>query len=301
MNILGSIIFFSSRLQRKGADNTWVRYWCVLESFRLSCYISQRDLTLTLSIDLHGSRISYANGECHRPHSFKIFHPDSGQCLFLAAEDNSDLNKWFSEITKDGREMIPDDSMDSGPFMSVYELPKVSAVRKQSTSSGTPDVAPLAASKQPLYKGVLMKATHTGKWKKRCCQVEDGVLHVSRSFMDKVPIITLPLESCSLELLSVSSNVQYSCQFKLKPSKSDKTHTFATTNESDLYGWIGAIRKASCEQPISLDKRDDGKGNGNSVSTYTYMYVPTLTCDEVYVSVLCLHVECIFCVNVLRT
>jgi len=269
------VYFYSleCRIQRKGADNTWVRYWCILEPLCLSCYISQRDLILTLSIDLHGSRISYANGECHRPHSFKIFHPDTGQCLFLAAEDNTDLTKWFSEITKSGREMIRDDSMNSTPFVSVYELPvatsdKVSEVRKHSTSSGISDTASLATSheKQPFYKGVLMKATHTGKWKKRCCQVEDGVLHVSRSFMDKVPIITLPLESCSLELLSVASNVQYSCQFKLKPSKSDKTHTFATTNETDLYGWIGAIRKASCEQPAPLDKCDDS--NGNTVSTF---------------------------------
>ena len=244
----------------------------------MSCYISQRDLTLTLSIDLHGSRISYADAECLRPHSFKIFHPDSGQSLFLAAEDNNEFVRWFSEVTKKGREVISDDcSTNTGPFASFFELPmKVEhvTIEKQSISeddssvSETSSMASLVplSTDRPHHRGVLMKASHTGKWKKRCCLVDDGILHISRSFNDKVPIITLPLQSCSLELLSVSSNSQYSCQFKLKSYKSEKSHTFAALNEPEMYSWIGAIRKASCEKAIVSERSEDDNGHGNLVS-----------------------------------
>lgn len=60
------------RVQRKGADSMWVRYWCVFEDLIISCFISQRDLTLTLSIHLRGSRISEALMECKREHTFKV-------------------------------------------------------------------------------------------------------------------------------------------------------------------------------------------------------------------------------------
>ncbi len=60
------------RVQRRGADSMWVRYWCIFEELALSCFISQRDLTLTLSIHLRGSRIAEALMECKREHTFKV-------------------------------------------------------------------------------------------------------------------------------------------------------------------------------------------------------------------------------------
>lgn len=251
----------------------------------MSCYISQRDLTLTLSIDLQGARISYADGECLRPHSFKIFHPDSGQCLFLAAEDNGDLLKWFSDITKNSKEVISENSSTTnGPFVSYFEFctdTKSSVTVTQPLSeraAGFSNASHNAASGQldgkSQHKGVLMKASHTGKWKKRCCTVDDGVLHISRSYGDKVPIITLPLESCSLELLSHSSSTQFSCQFKLKPFKSEKTHTFAALTEAELYGWISALRRASFKKRIPSEIAEDSVSHKNMVShLFNFIFV----------------------------
>ena len=70
------------RVQRRGADSMWVRYWCILEGLAISCYISQRDLTLTLSIHLRGSRIAEAYLECKREHSFKVGVALMHGCVF---------------------------------------------------------------------------------------------------------------------------------------------------------------------------------------------------------------------------
>ncbi len=255
---------FNISVQRKGADNTWVRYWCVLKNFSLSCYIGEHDGTLTLSIDLHGSKISHADGECLRMNSLKVLHSDSGQCIYLAAEKSTDFVKWFSEITKNGREVLSDNSsLVSGPFVSVYELPSDEKCKYTSHTSKGESPSIKHSSAKLLHSGVLMKGSHTGKWKKRCCSVGENVLHISKSFSDKVPIITLPLESCSLELLSISSSNKYSCQFKLKPYKSDKTHTFACESESDLYVWIDAIRKASCAKLLGSNTVEEDSSYGN--------------------------------------
>ncbi len=75
------------RVQRKGADSMWVRYWCIYEDLAISCFISQRDLTLTLSIHLKGSRICEALLECKREHTFKVggalIASASSVCVYL--------------------------------------------------------------------------------------------------------------------------------------------------------------------------------------------------------------------------
>lgn len=270
-------------MQRKGADNTWVRYWCILENFQLSCCISQRDPTLALSIQLPGSRISYADAECGRPHSFKISHPESGQCLFLVAEDSEEFFKWFSDVTRGGRQLVSDDSSTNpSPTVSHYSIPmdvgdmKLSCrslLSEDDTSSisETSSMASFQSNYDRLqHSGILLKASHTGKWKQRHCVVKDGFLHIHRSSTDKVPIVSLSLHSCSLELISITQSCQYPCQFKLNPSKSGKCHTFAALTESDMYSWISALRKASCEKMPAFGKSGNEGASGNSVRSCSF-------------------------------
>lgn len=286
--LLDFVLYHIISVQRKGADNTWVRYWCALEHFQLSCYISQRDLTLTLSIQLQGSRVSYAETECFRPHSFKVLHPESGQCLFLAAEDNEEFFKWFSEVTRGGKQVVADES--SGTFISFYEIPTDSrdiqfAHRSilSEDDSGSISESSSTTSFQPncdglQHSGILLKASHTGKWKQRYCLVKDGCLHIYRSSAEKVPIISLSLNSCSLELISISQSCQYPCQFKLNPARSVKCHTFAALTESDMYGWISALRKASFDIS-TLGKSGDEGTPGNSVCSYVVKF-KVMVCSQ---------------------
>ena len=255
----------------------WVRYWCILENFRLSCYISQHDLTLTLSMQLQGSRISSCETECHRPYSFKMSHPESGQCLFVAAEDSANFVKWFSEVSKGGRQIVSDSDM-------FYEIPTdvsdmklaptriVSEDDNSSSFSGSSNtIASLQSNLDGVQQsGILMKASHTGKWKQRYCLVKDGFLYIQHSSSDAVPIVSLPLYSCSLELISIAQSCQFPCQFKLNPAKSGKCHTFAALTESDMYSWISALRKASCEKVESSKRSGDEGTAGNTVCSQIF-------------------------------
>ncbi len=253
----------SYRVQRKGADNVWVRYWCILEDFKISCYISQRDLTLTLSIQLPGSRVAEAEIECHRKHSFKVLHVESGQCLYFAAEDHEEFFRWFSEVTKFGEQIVSDDSTTVvGPFTTYYAIPKDCHVIHHNRLSvvsegGSSNVSESSVvnTEQPststFYRGELRKASHTGKWKKRYCVVQDGHLNIYHNSEEKSSITSISLSGCSLELVGAAQTSQYKYLFKLNPIESGKSHTFAAPSETELYAWVSALRDTICERSQS--------------------------------------------------
>lgn len=257
-------------VQRKGADNIWVRYWCILENFIVSCYISQRDLTLALSIQLLGSRIMDAGVECQRKHSFSILHTESGQHLYFAADNYEEFYQWFSEITRGGQHVLSDDSSDS-PFLSYYSIPKeiqvkrLSVVSEGDSSSNISESSTVASgsadqslSVGAFYRGDILKSSHTGKWKQRYCIVKNGFLNIFHYSSEKSPITSIPLYGCSLELISVSSSSQHKFQFKLNPATGDKSHTFAASSETEMYTWISALRDASLEVTSSVIEKSNG-------------------------------------------
>ena len=243
-----SFFVLTFSVQRKGADNVWVRYWCVLEDFNILCYISQRDLTLTLSIQLKGSRVTEAEIECQRMHSFKILHVESGQCLYFAADSHEDFFQWFSEITKKGHQVASDDLF--GPS---YAIPNDREVLKRLSvvsEGGSSNVSDSSSTSLPptamYYRGILMKSSHTGKWKQRYCVASDGCMNVYHSSADKVPITSIPLYGVSLELISTPRNTNNEYQFKLNPAGVGKYHTFSAPSETEMYAWVSALRDVSC-------------------------------------------------------
>ena len=244
----------------------------------MSCCSSQRDPTVALSIKLQGSRISHAEIECGRPHSFMILHPDSGQCLFLVAEDHEEFLKWFSEATKCGKHVVTDNSSEKSTSSSLfYAIPTdVSDMKlsyrnlvSEDDSSNISETSSTASFKtnfdQLQHGGFLLKASHSGKWKQRFCLVKDGFFHIQRSSTDKVPIVSLSLHSCSLELICVTQSSQYPCQFRLNPSKSGKCHILAALTEADMYCWLSALRKTTSEKMSTLGKGGDEGTSGNAV------------------------------------
>ena len=277
---------FPFSVQRKGADNVWVRYWCILERSSILCYISQRDLTLTLSIELLGSRVAEAELDCQRKHSFKVLHVESGQCLYFAADSHQEFYQWFSEITKKGRQMVSDDSF--GPFFAIpndQELLKRLSVVSEGGSSNYSDTSSTSvpqSSSSPsnavLYRGMLMKSSHTGKWKQRYCIVNDGSMSIFRSSADRLPITSIPLCGISLELVSTSRHSQNEYQFRLNPTGDGKCHTFSAPNETEMYAWVSALRDASSVPP-------EGGSNDNHMSALQvrmYIVMRTFVCVCVY-------------------
>lgn len=237
-----------------------------MENSYISCYISQRDLTLTLSIQLQGSKVAESEIECQRKHSFKILHVESGQCLFFAADSHEDFFRWFSEITKNGHHVISDDSSSAfGPFLSYYSIPKDSnelsfkrlSVVSEGGSSNVSDssgtIVPHSTGNSVFYRGQLLKASHTGKWKQRYCVVSDGFMSMFHSSLEKSPITSIPLQGISLELTTThDSKNEY--QFKINPSGAAKCYMFAAPNETEMYAWISALRDASCVAPVVQEK-----------------------------------------------
>ena len=261
------------RVQRKGADNVWVRYWCVLENFTIACYISQRDLTLALSIQLQGSRVAEAELECQRRHSFKVLHVESGQCLYFAADSHEDFFRWFSETTKYGHQVVSDESDTTfGPFVHFYFIPKeaggvpfkrLSVVSEGGSSNFSEgSTTKLSTASSVFYRGELLKASHTGKWKQRYCVVSGGSLGIFHSSTEGSPIISILLRGVSLELISTSPASKHEYQFKLNPSVDGKSHTFAAPSETEMYAWVSALRDASCA-PLAGDK-NSGASNTSS-------------------------------------
>lgn len=292
------------RVQRKGADGMWVRYWCVLEEKIISCYISRRDFTLALSIPLKGSRITESALECKREHSFKVWHIESGQCLFFAAENGNELQKWLSHVTHGAEHTIPDNvsvGSNSGPFVGFFYIPDDKQVADHSNSTSRLNAVSVGGEgigdqpaimvqspspKSVFYRGELKKQAHTGKWKNRYCIIRDGSLHIYHTSSEKSPITSISLRGCSLELISVPANSEHLYLFKLNPESSQKSHTFAAPNETEMYAWVSALRDSSIERPappelktqISLENGTGSGGSSNSspalsVSFYTYMYM----------------------------
>lgn len=257
-----------SRVQRKGADNVWVRYWCVLENFTIACCISQRDLTLALSIQLQGSRVAESDLECQRKHSFKVLHVESGQCLYFAADNQEDFFQWFSEITKYGHQVLSEDSDTFGSLRHFYFIPKDAdgvhfkrlSVVSEGGSSNFSEGSTNALSDATLvfYRGELLKASHTGKWKQRYCVVNGGFLNLFRSSKENSPIVSITLRGISLELISTSQSSKNEYQFKLNPSNDGKSHTFAAPSETEMYAWISALRDASCVPLSSTGEKNHG-------------------------------------------
>lgn len=265
-------------MQRKGADNVWVRYWCVQENFTIACYISQRDLTLALSIQLQGSRVAESELECQRKHSFKVLHVESGQCLYFAADNHEEFFRWFSEITRYGHQVICDDSDSTfGQSVHFYFIPKgaggvhfkrLSVVSEGGSSNfsegSTTALTKSSAATSIFYRGDLLKASHTGKWKQRYCVVNGGFLSVFRTSKENSPIIAIPLHGISLELISTLQSAQNEYQFKLNPSSDGKSHTFAAPCETEMYAWVSALRDASCIQVSALGEKNSGASNTSS-------------------------------------
>jgi len=265
------------RVQRRGADSVWVRYWCVLKDLTLSCYISQRDLALTLSIQLRGSRISEAAYECKRNHSFKVWHMESGQCLYFAADDNNEFLSWCKEVTKGAECFIPDDT--AGPLSVPYYSFAKDATCAPSGSHASPSRLSSQSSNLSLttppedgdnasvssgttgrsigstihHKGHLKKLSHSGKWKDRYCVIRDCSLCVYHTSSEKTPLTTLSLQGCSVQQLKVNLSEIHCYSFQVVAA-SGKIHTFAVPAEQEMFSWITSIRDCSHGKPESQDK-----------------------------------------------
>ena len=298
------------RVQRKGADSMWVRYWCVLLDLAFSCYISQQNLTLALSIQLRGSRISEAAYECRREYSFKVWHMESGQCLYFAADDNSEYLSWFNQVTKGAECFIPDDTAgpSSVPYYSFAKDAAVSGSQPSpgqlssqssnlslttapedgdnvSVSSGATGHSSASLGSSIHHKGDLKKLSHSGKWKDRYCIIRDYTLYVYHSPADKTPLSSPPLQSCSVQQLSGETH-NYTFQVL---TASGKTHTFAAPSDHEMFTWITAIRDCSYGKP-EQDK-DTPTQNGVSSDPGSRNHSPALPvslihCISVYITLL---------------
>ena len=278
------------RVQRKGADSMWVRYWCLLEEKLMSCYISRRDFTLALSIPLKGSRINEAALECKREHSFKVWHIESGQCLFFAAENANELKKWFDHVTQGAEHTIPDNisvGSSSAPFVGFFYIPDDKKMADHSNSASHLNELAVRVDDRPaitvqcpspssvFYRGALKKQAHTGKWKDRFCIIRTGSLCLFHNTSEKNPIASIALHGCSLELISVPPGSEHQYIFKLNPGAeggSSKSHTFAAPNETEMFAWVSALRDSSHEKAPAANRElktqvsaeQNGTGSGGS-------------------------------------
>lgn len=251
------------RVQRKGADSMWVRYWCVVEEGIIGCYISQQDHTLTLSIQLEGSRIAKASYECRREHTFKVWHVESGQCLYFAADSRNEFEKWLQEITK-GAELIVPEGAPSHFAVAFYyhhkdtasgDTPSPSqASSRLSNLSLTPspeDGGDISMSSGPTgesqsqystyQRGNLKKLSQSGKWKDRYCLVKDSTLYVYHSSSETSPMTAITLVGCSVELLNTTADETQEYSFQIV-SASGKVHTLATSSELELSAWVSKLQ-----------------------------------------------------------
>lgn len=214
--------------------------------------------------------------ECQRKHSFKVLHVESGQCLYFAADSHEEFFRWFSETTKYGHQVVSDESDTTfGPFVHFYFIPKEAGVSQfkrlsvvseggssnfsEGSASG---LAKASSTTSVFYRGELLKASHTGKWKQRYCIVSGGSLGVFHSSTETSPIISIPLRGVSLELISTSPASKHEYQFKLNPSVDGKSHTFAAPSETEMYAWVSALRDASCMPGVG----DKNSGASNTSS-----------------------------------
>lgn len=268
----------SLNVQRKGADNMWVRYWCVLEDLVISCYISKNDLTLTLSIQLRGSRVADAIHECRRDFSFKIWHLESGQCLFFAADDSIEYGSWFKEVTKGAEYVVPLDAGISNSPLSApfYHYTKDVSDSSPSQRSSRSSIASLpeidsaafdnAASSNSgsaiVQRGNLKKLSQN-KWKDRYCLIKDGMLHIYNTSTEKSLLSSVPLQGCRVELVNVPNEEVHCFTFRVAVS-SGKSHMFSASSEQEMYAWAITLQDSSHN---SLESKADAK-----VSTCTCRY-----------------------------
>ena len=244
------------KVQRKGADNMWVRYWCILEDLTVSCYISRSDLSLTLSIQLKGSRVAEAKFECRREFSFKVWHLESGQCLFFAADDAIEFNSWFKEITKGAEYIVPLDAGVSNSPLSApfYHFTKEEAYTSPSQRSSRSSNASLpendnvsidsetpSSSSSGIYRKGNLKKLSQNKWKDRYCRIKDSSLEVFATSSEKAPLTTIPLVGCRVELVSVPNEDVHLNIFRIFTT-SGKTHMFSAPSEQEMYHWALAIQ-----------------------------------------------------------
>ena len=259
------------RVQRKGAESMWVRYWCVVEDGIIGCYISQQDHTLTLSIQLEGSRIAKASYECRREHTFKVWHVESGQCLYFAADSRNEFEKWLKEITKGAELIIPEGAPSHFAVAFYYhhkdtasgDNPSPSqASSRSSNMSLTPspedgDVSlssgATGESQDSIYqRGDLKKLSQSGKWKDRYCLVKDSTLYVYHSSSEKTPVTAITLTGCSVELLNTTAEETQRYSFQIV-SASGKVHTLATTSELELSAWVSKLQDCCRSKHIRED------------------------------------------------
>ena len=290
-------------VHRQGANTNFIRYWCVFDGATINCYINQRDLTLTMSVSVLGSQIAKASSECARPHSFKVWHMETGQCIFFLAEDVIEFQKWFAQITTNAEKIESPPHQPGFPAKVVYfvlpdgegsalkaqmirtrsnslpaspaELGDNVSVGSSNTGQGSSDTAtPLSA----FYRGHLKKASHTGKWKDRYCVVKDGHLDVFHSPSEKSSIVSIELFGCSIELVNVPPQNAQRFVFKLKLESVEKVHTFAAPSETEMYAWVSALRDSSYEKPgldlrQSLTELSTGGSGCNSPALSVSKYV----------------------------
>lgn len=291
-------------VHRQGANTNFIRYWCVFDGAVINCYINQRDLTLTMSVSLPGSQIAHASSECARPHSFKVWHMETGQCIYFLADDVIEFQKWFTQITTNAEKIETPPQQPGFPGKAVYfvlpggegailkapmmrtrsnSLPVSPAdlgdnvsVGSSNTGQGSNDTAtPLSA----FYRGQLKKASHTGKWKDRYCVVKDGHLSVFHTPSEKSPIISIELFGCSIELVNIPPQNAQRFVFKLKLDSVEKMHTFAAPSETEMYAWVSALRDSSYEKP-GLDQHRSltelstgGSGNNSPALSVSILYL----------------------------
>lgn len=256
------------KVQRKGADNMWVRYWCILEDLVISCYISKSDLTLTLSIQLKGSRVAEAMHDCRHDFSFKIWHLESGQCLFFAADDSIEYGSWFKEVTKGAEYVVPLDagisnSPLSAPFYHYTKEASDSSPSQRSSRSSIAslpeiDIASLdnattsGSGGTILHKGNLKKLSQN-KWKDRYCVIKDAMLQIYSTSTEKSLLSSVPLPGCRVELVNVPNEEVHHFTFRVSVS-SGKSHMFSASSEQEMYTWAITLQDSS--QSISEPKED---------------------------------------------
>ncbi len=275
-------------VHRHLANTNFIRYWCVFDGTTINCFINQTDLTLTMSVILPGSQISEASAaESSRLHCFKVWHMETGQCIFFAADNEREFTQWFTVVTQNA-DQLPT-PQQAGAKVVFFVMPgsilKVKSFHVRQRSNSLP-ASPLdegpgrdtgstasintgqGSSDTPVstfYRGHLKKASnsHSGKWKERYCVVKDGQLSLYHNQGDKSAITSLDLAGCSIELVSVPRSSAYKLVFKLNLLNSDKTHMFAAPSETEMYAWISALRDSSCESRSQSELVSGGSHSGS--------------------------------------
>lgn len=271
-------------VHRHLANTNFIRYWCIFDGTTVNCYINQTDLTLTMSVTLPGSQISEATSrESGRSHCFKVWHMETGQCIFFAAENEREFAQWFTVMTQNA-DQLPT-PQQAGAKVVFFVVPglilKVKSFHIRQRSNSLPasplddgpglDTGSTASINNgssdntitTFYRGHLKKASSSGKWKERYCVVKDGQLSLYHNQGDKAAITSIDLAGCSIELVSVPRSSAYKLVFKVKLSGSDKTHTFAAPSETEMYAWISALRDSSCESRSQTELVSGGSHSGS--------------------------------------